>query len=1034
VSSYRTDRPADLSQVDQDAFGHRDYAEALATTVLAVEAPFTIGLFGEWGSGKTTILEEVERQLACRSGGDVAVVVFDAWRYEGEEALRRQFLIDVSGQLQEKKKLNRRFSRKRLLSELHTERTEPAVRAASGWQPFLVALGQTAIAALVVWLAVWVAQEQLGLSSRTVERTYPVILGAALVFLLTTLARTVRIEHVQVRKPRLQDPELFTMRFRRLIRGISAKRLVIAIDNLDRCAPLRVTEMLATIKTFLEPDDARRDLVFVIAADDQALRRHLVAQELGQTPSATDPQMAEDAARRTVDEYLRKFFNASLRVGDALDEEVHTYARRELVGVFADENVAAEHRDDVVDMVVSALRHNPRRITQFANNLRLKLDLLRTREQSGRISPPISGDVRLISKLLIIEEHWPDRYAELQQDHRLLGRWHDAAARPSTRTASDDSGPAEADGDPGWESFLLSTSHIGDQAARAVLHLKLERIELDLPDYSSFIEALDTGTGKRAHSLWDGALSDAERQRYGEALRRHYRVQLRRSRGEALNTVRVLTEVPDITNLCPDVTRTVLSDAVRHPVLGHRLDQLDPRGLMAIADVLPDGTFNRLVRQVVAAARTGAEPASYEIPIAPYLAPRADRLDASASATLRKAFGQPLGGATKSFDKCVELFEADPSLLTDAVVDEAMERLDARDSAVEISSPDYRIAVLGISQTVGPLDGTARLLHRVLADFPDREQQASRDVLEDVGLWLPVAPLDPEQAQQMVSRLVDILPKVSAHLGWTLVRVGGSVVAHLDEARQGKAANLLIAAYVQKTPGAEQIERFEQEASELPDFFRRHFADRLSAHLPTDDPVLSRRAINAIASVPGASKRLGEIGSRAAQKRQLETLRLVLSSNALTKSDMSGVIDGILKRARPTSATTTPSRLGSMRAVDPERMSDDQRAAMVGRFTQEIRRGAKGSAALLQDLAADPAWRAIIEQVVDGLATQVISHAPTRMSEVTHVISALTPHVELMAADQRGAVASAIAAGQGRAPAHGALGQELLAAIGELSE
>src|SRR5436190_20843691 len=114
---YRADTPPDISQAGADAFGHKDYARALVDTLQAVEAPFTIGLFGEWGTGKTTILKEVERQLAA--SGDTEVVIFDAWRYEGE-ALRREFLTDLCEQLWEKGQLTPEFNAGELREDLTT--------------------------------------------------------------------------------------------------------------------------------------------------------------------------------------------------------------------------------------------------------------------------------------------------------------------------------------------------------------------------------------------------------------------------------------------------------------------------------------------------------------------------------------------------------------------------------------------------------------------------------------------------------------------------------------------------------------------------------------------------------------------------------------------------------------------------------------------------------------------------------------------------------------------------------------------------
>jgi KAP-like P-loop domain-containing protein len=72
-SVFRADVPPETLSAETDAFGHRDYAATIASAVAEAEPPFTLGLFGPWGVGKTTILEEVGR--SCRPG--CAFAIFD---------------------------------------------------------------------------------------------------------------------------------------------------------------------------------------------------------------------------------------------------------------------------------------------------------------------------------------------------------------------------------------------------------------------------------------------------------------------------------------------------------------------------------------------------------------------------------------------------------------------------------------------------------------------------------------------------------------------------------------------------------------------------------------------------------------------------------------------------------------------------------------------------------------------------------------------------------------------------------------------
>ena len=92
---FLTDQEQPLDSV-ADEFSHVDYVAVIVEAVAQLPSPFTLGLFGPWGAGKSSILRAVGTQLDRPS--ETAFVLFDAWKYEGDP-LRRQFMIEVTRQL-----------------------------------------------------------------------------------------------------------------------------------------------------------------------------------------------------------------------------------------------------------------------------------------------------------------------------------------------------------------------------------------------------------------------------------------------------------------------------------------------------------------------------------------------------------------------------------------------------------------------------------------------------------------------------------------------------------------------------------------------------------------------------------------------------------------------------------------------------------------------------------------------------------------------------------------------------------------------
>ena len=67
-----------------DSFHFHDFVRELTGIILSIEStPFTIGIFGPWGSGKTTLMKLTENALGdrCRK------IWFNPWKYDNKEAI-----------------------------------------------------------------------------------------------------------------------------------------------------------------------------------------------------------------------------------------------------------------------------------------------------------------------------------------------------------------------------------------------------------------------------------------------------------------------------------------------------------------------------------------------------------------------------------------------------------------------------------------------------------------------------------------------------------------------------------------------------------------------------------------------------------------------------------------------------------------------------------------------------------------------------------------------------------------------------------
>jgi hypothetical protein len=690
-SPYRSDASQRIDVPEHDPLGHRDFADALVAALAIAPSQFTIGLFGPWGTGKSTILTEVGRQFD-EADNNTAFVVFDAWRYDGD-SLRREFIRSVGKELKDKGAAPG-YDPERETKAFDVEVTRPRAEPVGlSWRSLGHPLG-TAITALLVIGFGYLTASALDLSKQTILDAEIAVLSALTAFVLAAANRSLTPVEVRETKRRVEYPDQFAASFSALLREVKAERLVIGIDNLDRCSPARVAEILSTVKTFLEPpvdaegEGSIKSICFVIAADDGALRRHLAGQE--------NASGAQDGPEHAVDEYLRKLFNATIRITDTLMEDMKAFTAREIEDFIVNHpELQPGASDQLVEMAAQALKHNPRRMKQFINNLELRLQLFAQRRGSKRIQ--IEPDVLMVAKLAILEEEFPDYHAQLCANPRMLAQWQEEVAR------ADPSGNL----DEALVAFLRFTARVKSEDVRPYLTLKQSSDERDLPGYGELVALLEDGSSEGLRRLLDenGELECSE---YVEAARRYFEEQVReRSWSRAGNALRALTEVESLHQT--EVVDHILDIAVDHqPNLERRLPDLDPTILLQAARAGEDGErFTKVLRVLLAGAAEG-EGAERRRPLFSALA----AFDMELSKPDAKRVAKMLAGETvrQDFDSYALLAEARPELLGVEVLVAALDQLTTNPDLIQAGAPAFRVAVAGLGRSGADDELRERLL------------------------------------------------------------------------------------------------------------------------------------------------------------------------------------------------------------------------------------------------------------------------------------------------------------------------------------
>ncbi len=641
---FLTDAPVRLDD-DSDAFSHADYAAAVTVALQQAQPPWTLGLFGSWGTGKTTILDEVRTRLVADG---VAVVTFDAWHHDEPRPLRRAFITEVATTLAADKRLGD-FDVRKELRDLDVDRQEATPRlrpaAADVWRFLLLTL----VLGIVLFVAtrLTIVHDSAASSAR---KNMASLIFSLVTVVITLVGGMLRVRTDVMTYKRVEEPDRFRELFERVVSQLTTARLVIVVDNLDRCTAAETVTVLSTIKTFMQPvaEGTGKDVVFLIAADRDALRRHLLSKER----DAFAPGEEGEAAAY-VDEYLRKAFSATMTIHPPLPSELRDYVAAQIGRMQVGQDLSNSDRLRLVELVAAGMRANPRGVVQFLNNLQLRVLLVIQRRSGARLIQGSGDGVLQIAKLAVIEHEWPAEHQLLTAAPQLLDEW--------TASAQD----RGAGLDDRLAAFLRSTADIAVGNPRALLLTKVDEDERSLAQYRRFWQHVTNFERDETTTLLNEVPNAGA---YAAALPRMF------SRERAASFLSGARSIVDAVVMVPGLGGPpggeVLRLAINDPGFRSELRALPLEPLLTTAHELASGEAPRLVDLLVADLVDPARTPAGRQEIATALRDSRSALSPANVKALFEAFG--VGPMSEDLTSVAALAAIDPGVVHPAVVDRVL--------------------------------------------------------------------------------------------------------------------------------------------------------------------------------------------------------------------------------------------------------------------------------------------------------------------------------------------------------------------------
>jgi hypothetical protein len=430
------------NETDQDLLGFSIHADLLRSIITNPDMlPVTVGLFGDWGGGKSSILKILQRDLAEET--DFAVIYFNGWVFEGYEDAKSAILSTLLRELMEHRDLRTLIGdeAKALLKRVNWMKLLKV--GASAGMAYLTANPLPLLMASGLHPGGQSESDSPGTQkgSEMPDVNCNDILNNA-----EDTAHSVRS---------------FRDDFQKLIEKTGLKSLVILIDDLDRCSPERLIENLEAIKLFLNVDRT----AFVVATDrrivENAIRLRYSELFTGEkTTSAGDalvtdylekliqvpytlPKLAphevrsylcmlflkkhlpEDLFKNVLNKYTTFLKNeryASFQLGD----EISAIADESTRNVIGDSIRIVEACSDAI---TDGLKGNPRQIKRFLNAFWLRREL-------ARVAGISHLKDHILIKIMVLEYMSDERFDDLYQWHRQS---NDGTAPPLSNLEAEES-------------------------------------------------------------------------------------------------------------------------------------------------------------------------------------------------------------------------------------------------------------------------------------------------------------------------------------------------------------------------------------------------------------------------------------------------------------------------------------------------------------------------------------------------------------------------------------------------------------------
>ena len=347
------------------------YAGTITNIIMGTQPKLSFGIYGEWGVGKTTLMKSVEKRL--REGNDndmpVLTVWFNAWRYERED----QFALIA------------------LLK---------SIAYAMADHQHYKKLGN------IIRNGIW--QISKGLLE---AMAYKTMSGNTISELKKNISPKIRfLNSVEKDTIYFDGIKNIEAAMKKIRQGDDKSRVVVFIDDLDRCSPAKALEIFESVKVFLDLEG----FIYVIGLSHETISKVI---------SASYKESGIEG-----DKYIRKIIQVPITLPEWNYEDINDLTEKLSKSLGEPYSSLVKEKD----LIASIVEPNPRETKRFINNFILAHEIFANSDIEPKELMIVQAKELMIVQAL--KMRWSDFYGSFSTDEPFRNRINELAGSDVTST------------------------------------------------------------------------------------------------------------------------------------------------------------------------------------------------------------------------------------------------------------------------------------------------------------------------------------------------------------------------------------------------------------------------------------------------------------------------------------------------------------------------------------------------------------------------------------------------------------------------